>query len=131
MRTRNLILLNNSVLETNTSILGALFHSVDAFSPWLLFNCTARAILKDKLVDTIQGYRAAFKLAQQANNLLEQIEPEAGATQEPEPSPEPSPEPEPAPETAGSIPGYPLEGILIGILVAMILLYFSARSHSS
>jgi len=45
---------------------------------------------------------------------------------EPEPEPQPEPEPEPEPETGGGgIPGFPIEAILLGLVLIALLGPFS------
>jgi hypothetical protein len=46
--------------------------------------------------------------------------PEPTPTPTPEPSPEPTPEPTPKPQ--GGIPGFPIESLIIGLAIALIIL---------
>ncbi|MCW4039717.1 MAG: glycoside hydrolase [Candidatus Bathyarchaeota archaeon] len=72
--------------------------------------------------DTIQGYRDAFSIAQEAELLFEQLVASIGSEPEPEQEPQPEPEPGPEPEEeAWGISGFPLEAIILGIILSSTL----------
>jgi hypothetical protein len=80
--------------------------------------------------ETIQGYREAFSIAQEAELLFEQlktsIESEPESEPEPQPEAEPSPEPEEKPH---GIPGFPLEAIFLGLILSSTLIWLIMKDH--
>lgn len=90
-----------------------------------LHNQTLEKIIQAELFldeDTIQGYKEASSIAQEAELLFEQLK--TSIESEPKPEPEPQPEPEPSPEPeekSQGIPGFQLEAIFLGIVLSSIL----------
>jgi hypothetical protein len=58
---------------------------------------------------------------------IESTEPEPSPTPEPPPTPSPTPEPTPEPEQRG-IPGFPVESLITGLAVAVLVLWFRQRT---
>jgi len=98
-----------------------------------LHNQTLEKLIQAELIfgeNTIQGYRKAFSIAQDAELLFEQlktgIESESGPEPEPQPEPEQGMGPEEKPQ---GIPGFPMEAIFLGIILSFILIWLIMRDR--